>query len=1018
MTHRFISIKTIAVSFSFFVAPTFALAATLSLSPSTGSFTVGNVITVQIQVNTQGSASDGVDVRYLNFNPSLLQAIDENALLSGVQITAGSLMLNTPTNNVDNVAGRVTFSQVPTGGTTFANSASQTLATVRFTVVGSGTAAVTFSHTPGSTSDSNVASGGSDLLTAVTNGSYTLAAANIPPVVSPISTNVSDVDPVTPGIQYYEGTTVTYSGSASDADGDVLTWTWLYTINGGPEIQFSTGTGAVQNAVFTYGAGTAGSTYRWILRVTDGRSSPVQSTLDVMIVTPPDITAPVISNIVSSNITTSGATITWTTDESADSQVEYGLTTSYGTLSPLDINRVISHTVLLSGLSPSTTYNYRVRSRDAAGNLGVSLNRTFRTQDLPDTTPPAAIVGASVSSITTTSAMLSWSAPADLPGGGAAASYDIRYSTTLITELNFGSATIVTGEPTPATPGTTQTYIIAGLTSSTAYYAVIKSQDAVGNISLISNVVSFTTQAPADTTPPSVPNGVTATAISTSQIDLIWNASIDNVGVTLYRVERCQGTACTNFTEVATPSITNYPDMGLIANTTYRYRVRAEDAALNLSGYSSIASAATTDTIAPNVSITAPLNNDTVAGIIPVTASATDNIGVLGVQFLLDGANLDAEDTIAPYGISWNTTTVLDGSHILTARARDAASNITISSGITVNVLNNPPPPFDFSLSNEGNKGVAQSSSVSNTIDVALVSGTAQSVVFSVSDLPAGAIGTFLPTSCNPGCSTILTISVLSTTPVGSYLITITGIGNGTTHTTQFTLSVTPPPSNKFKKSDRIKVTGSEVRSGGGLSYSLLGTQPVGTLGTITDGPVFSDNLFWWQIDYDSSGGIGDATLDGWTREDHLELAVFATGTKLVPYVEGNIVAPRSFTVNILQSAAPTTLFTFTSTPDAQQEIPVTISTLLEGTYDLLIHSPSFLRKKMDDVVINSNITITLPILLGGDFNNDGIINEIDWSFMNPRWFSADLDADLNRDGVVNSIDFSYMNKNWYAIGD
>jgi glucose/arabinose dehydrogenase/PKD repeat protein len=96
-----------------------------------------------------------------------------------------------------------------------------------------------------------------------------------------------------------------------------------------------------------------------------------------------------------------------------------------------------------------------------------------------------------------------------------------------------------------------------------------------------------------DTQPPTAPTNPAATAVSTSQINLSWSASTDNVGVTGYRLERCQGAACTNFVEVAQPPGTTYTDTGLAAATTYRYQVRAADAAQNLSGYSSITGATT-----------------------------------------------------------------------------------------------------------------------------------------------------------------------------------------------------------------------------------------------------------------------------------------------------------------------------------------------------------------------------------------------------------------------------------------
>lgn len=163
-----------------------AWAATLSLSPSTGSFTAGNIFSVQIVLDTQGSLVQGVDVQYLNYNPALLEVQDENASAAGVQILPGTLMSNTQINTVDTTQGRISFSQVTTGNTSFTGSG--TLATVRFRALAQGNAAATFNFTPGSTADTNVASNGVDVLSAVTNGSYTLTAVVTPPPPSPTPT--------------------------------------------------------------------------------------------------------------------------------------------------------------------------------------------------------------------------------------------------------------------------------------------------------------------------------------------------------------------------------------------------------------------------------------------------------------------------------------------------------------------------------------------------------------------------------------------------------------------------------------------------------------------------------------------------------------------------------------------------------------------------------------------------------------------------------------------------------------
>src|SRR5882672_3696333 len=88
---------------------------------------------------------------------------------------------------------------------------------------------------------------------------------------------------------------------------------------------------------------------------------------------------PVISAVAAASVTSLGATITWTTDKPADSQVEYGISMSYGSPPAVNSTRVTAHSQVLSGLLPGTTYNYRVKSQDAAGNLATSGNYAFTT---------------------------------------------------------------------------------------------------------------------------------------------------------------------------------------------------------------------------------------------------------------------------------------------------------------------------------------------------------------------------------------------------------------------------------------------------------------------------------------------------------------------------------------------------------------------------------------------------------------------------------------------------------------
>jgi len=100
-------------------------------------------------------------------------------------------------------------------------------------------------------------------------------------------------------------------------------------------------------------------------------------------------------------------------------------------------------------------------------------------------------------------------------------------------------------------------------------------------------------------------------------------------------------------------------------------------------------------------------------------------------------------------------------------------------------------PPFDFALSPASSSlKVMQSNSITNTITSTLSTGTTQNVSFSASGLPTGATASFSPTSCNPTCTTTMTIQTLASTPVGIGTITVTGTGGGATQTITFNLDV------------------------------------------------------------------------------------------------------------------------------------------------------------------------------------------------------------------------------------
>jgi hypothetical protein len=95
------------------------------------------------------------------------------------------------------------------------------------------------------------------------------------------------------------------------------------------------------------------------------------------------------------------------------------------------------------------------------------------------------------------------------------------------------------------------------------------------------------------------------------------------------------------------------------------------------------------DTTTPSVTISAPASGSTVSGTVTVTVTASDNVGVAAVRLKVDGANVGSADSAAPYSFAWNTTSVTNGAHTMTAVATDAAGNSKTSAPVTVTVANN-----------------------------------------------------------------------------------------------------------------------------------------------------------------------------------------------------------------------------------------------------------------------------------------------------------------------------------------
>jgi len=213
-----------------------------------------------------------------------------------------------------------------------------------------------------------------------------------------------------------------------------------------------------------------------------------------------------------------------------------------------------------TGVTEGVTYCYQVSAVDTEGNeSGKSADVMVNTGDASAPTVPSNLSATVASS---SQINLAWTASTDDVG---VSGYRVYRDGSLV-----GTATGLS-------------YSDTGLSAATTYSYRVSAYDAAGNASSQTDAISVNT---GDTTAPSVPAGVSATAVSSARIDLSWTASTDDVGVASYRVYR-------GGSLLATVTGTSYSDTGLEAGTSYTYNVSAVDGAGNASSLSADASATT-----------------------------------------------------------------------------------------------------------------------------------------------------------------------------------------------------------------------------------------------------------------------------------------------------------------------------------------------------------------------------------------------------------------------------------------
>ncbi len=270
-----------------------------------------------------------------------------------------------------------------------------------------------------------------------------------------------------------------------------------------------------------------------------------------------DTNPPTVSMIDLSNITTTHATINWTTDEVADSQVEYGLTAEYGSSSSFDSALSLSHSITLSNLSPNTEYHYRVRSADQIGNIAHSVDNVFTTSSVSVATnsPEVMISSVEASEITRTGATIIWttSLPAD-------------------SQVEYGDSQLLGSQTTlDSTLTTSHSVAIANLASDTNYFFRVKSA------SVASAVDEFNTLAePIFTSTPANIVSVGTSVLPSSAAGITWTTDEPTTGRVEYGISTAYGQTSDMSSALALSHSVSLSNLS--SATIYHFRVKAENA--------------------------------------------------------------------------------------------------------------------------------------------------------------------------------------------------------------------------------------------------------------------------------------------------------------------------------------------------------------------------------------------------------------------------------------------------------
>jgi type III secretion system FlhB-like substrate exporter len=310
------------------------------------------------------------------------------------------------------------------------------------------------------------------------------------------------------------------------------------------------------------------------------------------------------------------------------------------------------------------SHTITAKAYDAAGNASTATDTVNISNS--DTTPPNAPTGLSATATNATTINLSWTASADT---GTNPTGVVKYNV-----LRNG---VVIAQPT------TTTYSDTNRTANTTYSYTVQAVDGANNTSANSNTATATTPAVADTTPPTIPTNLQATAANANQVNVTWSASADTggSGVAGYNIYR-NGIKL-NSSPVTT---TSYGDGTVSSATTYSYTVQAVDGAGNKTAQTapvSVTTPAVPDTTPPSMPTNLRVTSLKAHSVSLAWNASTDNVGIASYRVWRDDSRSSWTMVGQVPGSSLNFTDNSVSSHrtyYYAIRSVDAAGNVSASS--------------------------------------------------------------------------------------------------------------------------------------------------------------------------------------------------------------------------------------------------------------------------------------------------------------------------------------------------